>query len=336
MLLKSSPLKIGPYQIDTPTVLAPMAGVTDWPFREISRQSGAGLCISEMVTSKTELWHTAKSSTRLPSSRDPLPRPVQIAGAEPYLLAEAAKRCADMGAGIIDINMGCPAKKVCNRAAGSALLADEALVFRILETVVNAVDVPVTLKTRTGTDPENRNILSIAKQAENIGIQALSLHGRTRACKFKGQAEYDSIKKVVKHIGIPVIANGDINTPEQALAVKRQTGAAGIMIGRGAWGKPWIFNQITSLIATGEYKEPTTMEKQETCFKHLHFLHEFYEEYRAVRFSRKHVDWYLRDSDPEKALRRQFNQVETYKEQTSILRDHFEQLIERNTLGKVA
>lgn len=316
--------KIGHHQIDNPTILAPMAGVSDWPFREISRQSGAGLCISEMVTAKTELWHTAKSSTRLPSERDPAPRPVQIAGAEPKLLAEAAKRCADMGAGIIDINMGCPAKKVCNRAAGSALLANENLVFDILEAVVKAVDVPVTLKTRTGTDPENRNILRIAKQAENIGIQALSLHGRTRACKFKGNAEYINIKAVASELSIPVIANGDIDTPEKALKVLQDTGASAIMIGRGAWGKPWLFSQITELLQTGSYSIPSETTKQATLFKHLEMIHEYYDEFKAVRFSRKHVNWYLQSSDPEKHLRGEFNKVETLKEQLHILHTHFD------------
>lgn len=328
------PFSIGNHRIDKPVILAPMAGVTDWPFREIVRQHGAGLCISEMVTAKTELWESEKSSSRLPSDLDPSPRPVQIAGAEPEQLAEAAKRCADMGAGIIDINMGCPAKKVCKKAAGSALLADEKLVFRILEAVVNAVNVPVTLKTRLGTDPNHLNILSVAKTAEQIGIQALTIHGRTRACKFRGEASYDKIAEVVSELSIPVIANGDINSPEKAAMVLKQTGAAGIMIGRGAWGKPWLLEQISDYLQHHQYKEPSDAEKQATIFEHLGLLYQYYGEFKAVRLARKHVDWYLQSSDPEKLIRKKFNQLMSANEQIALLKEHFTNL--EQTFAQVA
>jgi len=316
-------LKIGKHSIQNPVILAPMAGVTDWPFRETARHCGAGLCISEMVTAKTELWNSEKSSTRLPTDLDPEPRPVQIAGSEPKSLAEAAKRCADMGAGIIDINMGCPAKKVCNKAAGSALLANEKLVFEILEAVVNAVDIPVTLKTRTGTDPANQNVVHIAKTAEKIGIQALSIHGRTRACKFRGEATYGQIAQVVSEVSIPVIANGDINSPEKAKDVLCKTGATAVMIGRSAWGKPWLLGQIADYLKTGSYSVPDEQAQQKIIFEHLHRLYEHYNEYKSVRFARKHIDWYLQISDPEKSTRRQFNKLTTSEEQIELLKEHF-------------
>lgn len=315
--------QIGNHKITNPVILAPMAGVTDWPFREMARRSGAGLCISEMVTANTDLWHTAKSSTRLPSLLDPAPRPVQIAGADPSELAEAARRCVDMGAGIIDINMGCPAKKVCNKAAGSALLANEKLVCQILEAVVAAVDVPVTLKTRTGTDPDNQNILSVAKQAEQIGIQALSIHGRTRACKFRGDAGYERIAEVAAELQIPVIANGDITTPEKAKHVMEKTGASALMIGRGAWGKPWLLGQIADYLQHNSWSEPSDLHKQQLILSHLELLYEHYDEYKAVRFARKHIDWYLKPSDPDKAIRRQFNQLTEPEMQIALLEQHF-------------
>ena len=317
------PLTIGKHLIESPVILAPMAGITDWPFRETARRAGAGLCISEMVTAKTELWHSDKSLTRLPTERDPEPRPVQIAGAEPELLAEAARRCADMGAGIIDINMGCPAKKVCNKAAGSALLANEPLVFEILEAVVNAVDVPVTLKTRIGTDPDNLNIQTVAKTAEQIGIQAISIHGRTRACKFRGEANHQQIAGVASELRIPVIANGDIDSPEKAQNVLNITGADAVMIGRSAWGRPWLLGQIADYLAHGNYSEPSQDEKQRVIIEHLQRLYQHYDEYKAVRFARKHIDWYLQDSDPEKNTRTQFNKLATADEQIELINQHF-------------
>lgn len=314
---------IGKHLIRRPVILAPMAGVTDWPFREVARRRGAGLCISEMVTAKTELWHSEKSSSRLPSELDPAPRPVQIAGSEPGLLAEAARRCADMGAGIIDINMGCPAKKVCNKAAGSALLADEGLVFQILEAVVHAVDVPVTLKTRLGTDPDNQNITRVAKTAEQIGIQAISIHGRTRACKFRGKASYNKIAEVVSELSIPVIANGDIHSPEKAQSVLSDTGAAAVMIGRGAWGKPWLLGQVADYLETGRYQQPTQEEIQATVFEHLALLYQHYDELKAVRLARKHIDWYLQPTDQDKSIRKRFNKLMTANEQLTLLKEHF-------------
>lgn len=317
------PLQIGSHRIENQVILAPMAGITDWPFREIARKSGAGLCISEMVTAKTELWDSAKSSTRLPTNLDPMPRPVQIAGSEPKQLAEAAKRCADMGAGIIDINMGCPAKKVCNKAAGSALLANEALVYEILEAVASAVDVPVTLKTRTGTDKTHQNIVEIARQAEQIGIQAITIHGRTRACRFKGRAEYNLIAKVVDTVEIPVIANGDIDSPEKAKTILDSTGAAAVMVGRGAWGQPWLLGQINDYLKTGKYQYPTASEQQKIIFDHLEMLYSYYGEYKGVLLARKHIDWYLSGLDPKRHTRKAFNQLDSCSAQIQLLNRHF-------------
>lgn len=323
-----APVTIGSITIAEPLILAPMAGVSDFPLREIARQNGAGLCISEMVTSKTELWHTAKSSARLPSMKDPEPRPIQIAGADPIAMAEAAKRCADMGAGIIDINMGCPAKKVCARAAGSALLADEVLVADILNAVVNAVDIPVTLKTRTGTEPSNKNIRYIAQLAESIGIQALTIHGRTRACRFRGSAEYDSIAEVVSAVSIPVFANGDITSPRKALEVIQHTNAAGLMIGRGAWGKPWLFRQIRDALDDAPTFQPSVSEILDIVRSHLYLIYEELGETRGVRFARKHVDHYVEEFDSQKIFRKKFNQLETSASQIKALTEFFEQLQE--------
>lgn len=328
------PISIGGVKIDTPLLLAPMAGVSDFPFREIARRNGAGLCISEMVTSKTELWNTNKSSFRLPSEKDPEPRPVQIAGADPQAMAEAAKQLVDLGAGIIDINMGCPAKKVCAKAAGSALLADEKLVADILTAVVDAVEVPVTLKTRTGTDPENKNVVQIARMAESIGIQALTLHGRTRACRFKGSAEYDTIAKVVRSVSMPVIANGDIDTPEKALRVLEHTGAQGLMIGRGAWGKPWLFNQIRQALAGQKITSPTESELNSLIVEHLELLHDNLGEFAGVKFARKHVDQYFEGLDPNKVFRKSFNQLEQADLQIKAINQFFEARTE--SISKVA
>ena len=237
-------MKIGPYELASPFVLAPMAGVTDAPFRRLCRQFGAGMTTSEMTTADTSLWQTAKSRHRLDLDLDAEPIAVQIAGSDPEQLATAASACVDRGAQIIDINMGCPAKKVCQKLAGSALLQDESLVERILTTVVAAVDVPVTLKIRTGWDPEHRNGEVIAKIAEQSGIQALAVHGRTRACRYRGQAEFETIARIKGAISIPVIANGDITSAEKSLEVLRLTNADGLMIGRGAQGRPWIFREL--------------------------------------------------------------------------------------------
>jgi tRNA-dihydrouridine synthase B len=275
-----------------------MAGVTDRPFRMLCRAMGAGIAASEMVTSDTRLWKTAKSRCRLDLDGEPEPRVVQIAGGEPALLAEAARLNAARGAQLVDINMGCPAKKVCNRAAGSALLRDERLVRDILEAVVAACPVPVTLKIRTGWDAATRNAVSIARMAEDLGIAALAVHGRTRADLFRGDAEYETVAEVAHSVSIPVFANGDIDSPRKAAEVLRVTGAAGVMIGRAAHGRPWIFHQVKSYLATGVAVEPPPLrERRDIIIRHLESLHAFYGEELGVRIARKHLGWYGRHLD---------------------------------------
>ncbi|MDA9569580.1 tRNA dihydrouridine synthase DusB [Porticoccaceae bacterium] len=315
---------IGPYHINSKTVLAPMAGVTDLPFRQLCREMGAGLVVSEMVASDPTTWSTRKSRLRIQFGDEPSPRSVQIAGYDPQMMAEAAQFNVAQGAEIIDINMGCPAKKVCKRAAGSALLRDPELVERILSAVVNAVEVPVTLKIRTGWDRQNRNATEIAKIAEQSGIQALAIHGRTKACRFVGEVEYDSIAKVVDAISIPVFANGDITSATQAETVLNKTGACAVMIGRGAQGNPWIFNQINHYLEHGELlAEPTLEEVGNVMSKHLRDLHEFYGEVGGVRISRKHIGWYSRWLDDGKAFTKIFNQHETRIQQQQQLSEFF-------------
>jgi tRNA-dihydrouridine synthase B len=289
-------MHIGSFPLGTPLILAPMAGVTDRPFRTLCRRLGAGLAVSEMVTARPELRASDKTRLRLDHAGEPDPRSVQIAGADPQMLAEAARRNVDEGAQIIDINMGCPAKKVCSKAAGAALLRDEKLVGRILEAVVAAVDVPVTLKIRTGWCPETRNAVSIARLAEATGIQALAVHGRTRACGFRGEAEFETVRAVKQAVGIPVVANGDIDGPESAARVLRATGADAVMIGRAAQGRPWIFREIAHYLATGEMLAPPDSDEIEAIMLgHLDDLHAFYGEARGYRVARKHIDWYLKD-----------------------------------------
>ncbi|MDH5611659.1 MAG: tRNA dihydrouridine synthase DusB [Gammaproteobacteria bacterium] len=288
-------MKIGPYILDNPLILAPMAGVTDRPFRMLCREQGASLAVSEMVTSNKQLWHSRKTQLRLDHTGESSPRSVQIAGTDPAQMAEAAQYNVENGAQIIDINMGCPAKKVCNVMAGSALLRNESLVANILHSVVNAVDVPVTLKIRTGWDLDNRNAISIAAIAEAEGIQALTIHGRTRACAFKGEAEYETIAEVKSRIQIPVIANGDIDSPEKAVEVLRQTGADALMIGRGAQGRPWIFKEILHYLEHGKnLPSPDTNEVNFLLNKHLKNLYDFYGETMGVRIARKHIGWYCK------------------------------------------
>jgi len=271
-----------------------MAGVTDLPFRSLCLRYGAGLASSEMLTADTSLWTSHKSRFRLRSEANAkTPNSVQIVGYDADMMANAAKQAADLGADIIDINMGCPAKKVCNKAAGSALLKDEALVSQILSSIVKAVNIPVTLKIRTGWDKLSNNALNIAHIAENSGIQALTIHGRTRACRFNGQAEYDTIARVKQQAGIPIIANGDITHPAQALAVLKSTGADAVMIGRAAQGQPWIFQQIKDAIAGKPVQEPHFEEKWLCIIEHIHAIHAFYGEYLGVRLARKHMSWYL-------------------------------------------
>ncbi|MCU0977368.1 MAG: tRNA dihydrouridine synthase DusB [Steroidobacteraceae bacterium] len=288
-------MRIGSWTVAPALALAPMAGVTDRPFRTLCRRLGAGIAASEMVTSDTRLWDSRKSRLRLDHAGEPRPRVVQIAGAEPRTLAEAARLNADLGADIIDINMGCPAKKVCNRAAGSALMRDEPLVREILEAVVGAVDVPVTLKMRTGWDAGRRNAVAVARMAEDIGVAALAVHGRTREQMFEGEAEHETTREVVESVRIPVLANGDIACGRRAAAVLAATGAAGIMIGRGALGRPWVFREIASHLATGRTAEPPSpAEVRAIIVTHLEALHGFYGADQGVRMARKHLAWYAK------------------------------------------
>ena len=301
-----------------------MAGVTDQPFRLLCRELGAGMVVSEMITSNPALYHTRKTKQRLVHDNEPEPRAVQIAGAEPSMMAEAARINVAHGAQIIDINMGCPAKKVCNVLAGSALLKDEKLVANILNTVVNAIDVPVTLKIRTGWNRHNRNALTIAKIAEDAGIQALTIHGRTRACAFKGEAEHETAGEVKARVNIPIIANGDISTPEQAAYIFNNYHVDGVMIGRAAQGNPWIFREIQYFLDTGKtLARPTVHEAGALLMKHLKKLHEFYGEYQGVRIARKHISWYCKQHADAKAFWQIINQVECANQQLDLIHEHF-------------
>lgn len=316
--------KIGPYTLPNPLIVAPMAGVTDRPFRLLCRRLGAGLAVSEMVIADSKLWHTRKSRSRLNHQGEPEPRSVQIAGGDPEMLADAARQNAEFGAQIIDINMGCPAKKVCNKAAGSALMKDEGLVRDILEAVVGAVSVPVTLKMRTGWDSDHRNALTIARMAEDAGIHAIAIHGRTRADKYNGEAEYDTIAEVKSRIGIPVFANGDITSPEKARDVLRHTGADGLLIGRAAQGSPWIFREILHFLETGRHlPAPPLAEVEQILTEHLQALHEFYGDTMGPRIARKHVGWYLQSHDPGKQFRQRFNAIEDGLEQKEAIQQYF-------------
>lgn len=286
-------MRIGRHELAAPLALAPMAGVTDRPFRMLCRRLGAGVAASEMVTSDVRLWRTDKSRRRMDHTGEPSPRIVQIAGGDPEMMAEAARLNADAGAEIIDINMGCPAKKVCNKAAGSALLRDESLVTAILAATVKAVDVPVTLKMRTGWDPANRNGVRIARIAADLGIQALAVHGRTRADHYRGAAEYDTIRAIKSAVSIPVFANGDVDSGRKAHAVLQETGADGVMIGRAAQGRPWIFREVKEYLASGrEVAPPALAEVRDIMLAHLDTLYAFYGEHTGVRVARKHLGWY--------------------------------------------
>ncbi|WP_036179900.1 tRNA dihydrouridine synthase DusB [Marinomonas sp. MED121] len=315
---------IGPYAILSPVILAPMAGITDIPFRRLCHQQGAGLVVSEMVTSDVRLWNTNKSRNRLVHDAEVSPRSVQIAGGDADMMAQAARQNIELGAQIIDINMGCPAKKVCNKAAGSALLKDEALVREILEAVVESVDAPVTLKIRTGWSEDQKNGLRIARMAEDIGIQALAVHGRTRACKFQGNAEYDTIAEIKQALSIPVFANGDINDAHKAKFVKDYTGADGIMIGRAAQGRPWIFREVAHFLEHNEeLSAPTLDEVKQLVLSHVAALHQFYGDYLGVRIARKHVGWYLRTLSDLSTFRAEFNRIDNTSEQLDKLEDFF-------------
>lgn len=287
-------MQIGSYNLANPVIAAPMAGVTDKPYRKVCRDNGAGLVVSEMITSQANLRHTDKTRFRSDLDGEPEPVVVQIVGTDPAQLSEAAQYNVRNGAQIIDINMGCPAKKVCKKAAGSALLADEPLVADILSSVVNAVDVPVTVKIRTGTTPETKNAVNIAKIAEASGIQAMTIHGRTRECKFAGQVEYDTIAKVKQSVAIPIIANGDICTPEHAKHVLDYTATDAVMVGRAAQGQPWLFRQIADYLITGQYHAaPDAETRYRTIINHVRNIHNFYGDGLGVRLARKHIKWYL-------------------------------------------
>jgi len=291
-------MKIGPYDIANPVIAAPMAGVTDKPYRQVCRENGAGMVVSEMVTSQLDLRHSTKSRYRLDLSGEPEPVVVQIVGTNPQELAQAAQYNVGNGAQIIDINMGCPAKKVCKKAAGSALLANESLVNEILSTVVKAVDVPVTVKIRTGQTPNERNATTIAKIAEDAGIKSLTIHGRTRQCKFVGAIEYDTIAEVKQLIKIPVIANGDICTPEQAKSVLAYTNADAVMIGRAAQGQPWLFKQVADYLSNDKHSaRPNLLNRAQMIVNHLKAIHLFYGNPLGVRLARKHIKWYLEHWD---------------------------------------
>ena len=319
-----SVVRIGPYTLPNRLILAPMAGVTDRPFRQLCRRLGAGMVVSEMVTSDVRLWNSRKSRLRLIHDGEDEPRSVQIAGGVPAMLAEAAQRNVELGAQIIDINMGCPAKKVCNKAAGSALLRDEALVAEILDAVVRAVDVPVTLKIRTGWDRDNRNGVSVARLAEQAGIQALAVHGRTRADLYTGEAEYETIAAIKQAVSIPVFANGDIDSPEKARKVIEQTGVDALLIGRAAQGRPWIFREIDHYLRTGEHLPAAPLpEVQSILLEHLAELHLFYGEEMGVRIARKHVGWYLATLPGAREFRAQFNRLQDTDAQCASVRQFF-------------
>ena len=321
-------MQIGPYTVGNGLILAPMAGVTDRPFRMLCTSLGAGMVVSEMVSANPALRHSRKTRLRLDHDGEVGPIWVQIAGADPVQLAQAARYNVDKGAQIIDINMGCPAKKVCNAMAGSALLGDEPLVGRILDAVVHAVPVPVTLKIRTGLEPSSRNALSIARIAEQSGVQALTIHGRTRSCGFTGQAEYETIRAVAKISTIPVIVNGDIQGPEQAQRVQQYTGVDAIMVGRAAQGRPWIFREIEAFLTTGQrLPEPGLEEIGAILRKHLRNLYDFYGEFMGVQVARKHVAWYVKDRPGSDEVRRRVNQATVAAQQQRVLRDYFERQI---------
>ena len=309
----------------SPFVLAPMAGVTDAPFRRLCRSFGAGMTTSEMTTADIRLWQTPKSRRRLDLDLDVEPVAVQIAGSDPDQMALAALACVQRGAQIIDINMGCPAKKVCNKLAGSALLRDEGLVARILAAVVAAVEVPVTLKMRTGWDPDHRNGPAIARIAEQSGIQSLAVHGRTRDCRYRGRAEYDTIAQIKESVDIPVIANGDITTPEKSLEVLRLTNADGLMIGRGAQGRPWIFRELNNFVSG--IKENVPVEKNELrdiMIDHLQEMHRFYGEATGVRVARKHLTWYCNHLVNADEFRHRVVRVNSAQEQLRLTTEYFD------------
>ena len=319
-------MRIGPYKLRNNLIVAPMAGVTDRPFRQLCKRMGAGMAVSEMVASNSLLYGSEKTRRRANHEGETDPISVQIVGADAGMLARAARHNVDHGAQIIDINMGCPAKKICNVMAGSALLRNEKLVVEILEAVVGAVNVPVTLKIRTGWDKASRNAVRIAQIAEATGIQALAIHGRTRACAYTGEAEYDTIAAVKAEVRIPVIANGDIDTPEKARFVLQHTGADAVMIGRAAQGRPWLFREIEHFLNTGEHlPAPETAEIQQVLAGHVQELYDFYGEHTGLRVARKHISWYTKGLAGSAQFRHRMNQLESPAAQMAAVDDFFEQ-----------
>ena len=330
-------MRVGRFEFNCPIVLAPMAGVTDRPFRILCKQLGADLAVSEMVTSNTALFASRKSVTRMNHEGEVSPKIIQIAGGDASMMVEAARINESLGADIIDINMGCPAKKVCNKAAGSALLSDEKLVAEILAAVVASVNLPVTLKIRTGPSRDNINGVKIAKIAEDCGVAMLSVHGRTRADKFLGQAEYETIANIVQSVNVPVLANGDIYTPQQAESVLQVTGAAGVMVGRAAQGNPWIFQQIKHYLKTGEeLAEPAMSEKADVLKWHLENLYELYGEYSGVRIARKHIAWYCKGKKHAAQFRSNVYKLESATEQLDQVDAFFRQAVNDNEIPVIA
>ncbi|BBL35704.1 putative tRNA-dihydrouridine synthase [Nitrosomonas stercoris] len=324
-------MQIGSHTLKNKLIVAPMAGVTDRPFRQLCKQMGAAMAVSEMVASNSLLYGSEKTMRRANHDGEVRPVSVQIVGTDPAMMAQAAQHNADQGAEIIDINMGCPAKKICNVMAGSALMKDEKLVGEILDAVVKSVDVPVTLKIRTGWDTQHKNATSIAKIAEHAGIQALAVHGRTRACAYRGQAEYDTIAAVKAAVNIPVVANGDINTPEKAKEVLEYTQADAIMIGRAAQGRPWIFREIDHYLTTHQHLPPPEVaEIRRVLIDHLQELYQFYGEYSGVRIARKHISWYTRGLTGSAAFRHAMNRLTTIEEQLTATHQFFAELADRS------
>ena len=326
-------MQIGPYTLPNALFVAPMAGVTDRPFRQLCREFGAGYAVSEMVTSRKDLWHTLKTSRRANHDGEPGPIAVQIAGTEPAMMAEAAAYNIDRGAQIIDINMGCPAKKVCNKWAGSALMQDEALALQIIEAVVAACEphgVPVTLKMRTGWCQSHKNALTIARAAENAGVHMVTVHGRTREQGYKGEAEYDTIAAVKAALRIPVVANGDITSPEKAREVLRQTGADALMIGRAAQGRPWVFREVSHYLATGEHLAPPLVaEVRRALLEHLQDHYSLYGEFTGVRSARKHIGWYVRSLPGGEDFRELMNRLESSEQQLAAVARYLDGLAEQ-------
>lgn len=322
--------QIGPYKLKNNLFLAPMVGVSDTPFREICSEQGAGLTVGEMLTCNKDLWHNERNRLKQIKPRIPGPQVVQIAGSDPFLMAEAAQLNEAMGANAIDINMGCPAKKVLKKAAGSALLKDTGLVESILKSVVSAVDIPVTLKIRTGWCPETRNGPLVARIAEDAGVQLLTVHGRTRADRFKGEAEYDTIAEIKQAVTIPIIANGDIDTPQKAARVLAYTQADGVMIGRAAQGRPWLFKEIACYLATGADNFVTSLpEKARVIQSHLKKMHTFYGKVKGVWYARKHVAGYLSGLPAAKEFMTEFNASDSGQQQLALIEHYFDCLMQQ-------